>query len=208
MTSKERCRCARQSANKRRRHQLDGVLRADPPIEDLSITNDSAFDLPRVGATEFVDIFRDILADPNLGAGIDVSGVSGSGKSNFSEWAAIEALRMGIPFIHLDPHGTSATKVAKMVQVLPTRIRSRVIYLDFSNPESIASINPLQHPADEDQLSPYERESFEKIRIELAASMILAAVGEAGESFGHRPVLRKWITRWLKLLYQGEPHAA
>ena len=33
--------------------------------------------------------------------------------------------------------------------------------------------------------------------------MILAAVGEAGASFGHRPVLRKWVTRWLKLLYQA-----
>lgn len=157
--------------------------------------------LTKLSALKFREVIRATLLNPNLGAGIDASGVSGSGKSNFSQWAAIEALSLGIPFILLDPHGDSAQKVLRMALGQPKRIRDKILFWKVADPSHVASINPLAHASDEDRLSEYERWSRGRILIELTADIVLAAVGEAGSGFAFRPVMRKWITRWLWMLY-------
>jgi hypothetical protein len=53
-------------------------------------------------------------------------------------------------------------------------------------------------------MSAYERLSKGRIQVELAANIILGAVGESAIGFAQRPVLRKWITRWLWLLWRSK----
>ena len=175
-----------------------------PDFQDHSKTNERAFELPEVDAAEFAKLFRNTMLNPNLGAGVDVSGASGSGKSNLMEWSAIEAMRLGLPVLVIDPHGDSSRKILRNVQALPPRARQKVLYLEPASPACIASINPLRRPPGEDRLSDYEQKCFRAIQIEITAEIILAAVGEAGSGFGFRPVLKKWITRWLTILYDSK----
>jgi len=165
--------------------------------------SERAIELPTLEAKHFADLMRSVILNPNLGAGIDASGVSGSGKSNFSQWAAMESLSLGVPFLLLDPHGDSARKVLRMAMQQPRRIRERVLFWKVADPNNVAAINPLAHDDSEDELTDYERRSRGRIQIELTADIILAAVGEAGTGFGGRPVLRKWITRWLSMLWSA-----
>ncbi|MCA8995064.1 MAG: type IV secretory system conjugative DNA transfer family protein [Planctomycetaceae bacterium] len=160
-------------------------------------------DLHQLSKKEFAQLVRGILVDNNLGAGIAVSGVSGSGKSNFSEWAMLEAAELGIPFLHIDPHGDAAKKTWRMCLKLPERLRKRIIYWRVADSQHAAAINPLQHPADEHQLTEYERLSRGRIQVALTASIILAAVGEGAQGFAARPVLRKWVHRWAWLLWSA-----
>ena len=175
-----------------------------PEFEDHSRVNEKAFELPTINESTFAKLFRATMLNPNLGAGIDVSGASGSGKSNLMEWSVVEALKLGLPILVIDPHGDSSRKIMRNIQALPERIRRNVMYLEPSSPNSIAGINPLAHPPREQQLSEYQRRCFRSIRIEIAAEVVLSAVGEAGTGFGFRPVLKKWMTRWLTILYDSK----
>lgn len=162
-----------------------------------------AFELPGLSSRQLDGLTESLLLNPNLGAGIDVSGVSGSGKSNYAERTLLKCASMGIPFIHIDPHGDSAQKVWRMCLQLPERIRSKILYWKVADPNSVASINPLLHAGDHESLSDYERNSRGRIQVELTAEIILAAVGEAGQGFANRPVMRKWMTRWLWMLWRS-----
>ncbi len=164
---------------------------------------ESPLDIPLLPPRQFVKLVHDVLRNPNLGAGMAVSGTSGSGKSNFAEWTAIESLKLGIPLIHIDPHGTSARKIWRMSRQLPQRMRDKILYWRVGDPEHVASINPLAHDPREADLSEYERLSKGRIQVELTSEIILAAVSEGGQGFGNRPVLRKWITRWLWMLWSA-----
>ncbi len=106
------------------------ISNPDDGYLDHSETNDVAFDLPEVPTDEFVDLFHEILLNPNQGAGIDVSGASGSGKSNLMEWAAIESMKLGIPILVIDPHGDSARRITRNVQALPNRIKKKLDILN------------------------------------------------------------------------------
>lgn len=94
---------------------------------DFSETNDVAFKLSVLPCDDFVQLFHAILLNPNQGAGIDVSGASGSGKSNFMEWAAEEAIKLGIPVTVIDPHGDSARRIIRNVQALPNRSKKKFV---------------------------------------------------------------------------------
>ncbi|MCA9075280.1 MAG: hypothetical protein KDA93_09625 [Planctomycetaceae bacterium] len=180
------------------------VIRPRPPYDSPDDPRpERAFELPNLLPGEFEKLIDQILHNPNLGAGIDVSGVSGSGKSNFAEWLALRSIQQGVPIIHIDPHGQSARKLWQMCLRLPERLRKKVIYWRVSDPQQVAGINPLAHDPEEVQLSDYERLSRGRIQVELTANIILAAMGEAGVGFAFRPVMRKWITRWLWLLWNA-----
>lgn len=159
--------------------------------------------IQRLKERAFRMLMESILLNPNLGAGIDATGVSGGGKSNFAEWAAIQSLQLGVPFIYFDPHSDSAQKVHRMALGLPVRLREKVLYWKVADPDHIAAINPLSHDDDAEELTEYERLSRGRIQIELTSDIILAAVGEAGQGFGSRPLMRKWITRWLFMLWNA-----
>ncbi|MEZ6055488.1 MAG: hypothetical protein R3C01_02165 [Planctomycetaceae bacterium] len=115
----------------------------------------------------------------------------------------LEAAEMGVPFLHIDPHGDAAKKTWKMCLDLPERLRKKIIYWRVADSRHAAAINPLSHGADEAQLTDYERLSRGRIQVALTANIILAAVGEGGAGFAFRPVMRKWVTRWLWMLWQS-----
>lgn len=163
----------------------------------------SAIEFPDLSMREFTRLIHRMLLNPNLGAGVEVSGVSGSGKSNFSQWAIVEAARLGIPFLHIDPHGDSAKKAWRMCLDLPERQRRKIIYWRVADPNCVAAIHPLAHDPREELLSEYERLSRGRIQVELTANIILSAVGESAAGFAFRPVMRKWIVRWLWLLWRS-----
>lgn len=152
---------------------------------------------------EFAEVIDETIRDPNLGAGIQVSGTSGGGKSNFAEWFAIRCLMLGLPFIFIDPHGDSAKKIVRMLQKLASGIRNKVLYIELSSETQLVGINPLARPNNESELSTYRAKAYGQVRCELTANALLAAVGEAGQGFGGRPVLRKWVMRWLTILYES-----
>ncbi|MEZ6146896.1 MAG: hypothetical protein R3B91_16060 [Planctomycetaceae bacterium] len=72
---------------------------SDPPCLNPIPDPDAFFDVLSCCSREFERLIEGILLNPNLGAGIDVSGVSGGGKSNFAEWTALKSLQLGIPFL-------------------------------------------------------------------------------------------------------------
>ena len=170
---------------------------------DYSLTNRQPFILPWLDEREFVSEVFAAMRNPNLGAGLEVSGTSGGGKSNFAEWFTYQCLVQRTPFLFIDPHGDSARKIARMLQKQPQSCRDSVLYVDMSSPDRLIGLNPLKHPSNENSLSEYQRRAAERICCEITASVILACVGEAGQGFGSRPVLRKWVMRWLTLLYRG-----
>lgn len=103
------------------------ISNPDDGYFDYSETNDVAFKLPVLPTENFVDLFHAMLLNPNQGAGIDVSGASGSGKSNFMEWAAVEAIKLGIPIMVIDPHGDSAKRIIRNIQALPSRSKKKFV---------------------------------------------------------------------------------
>ncbi|MCA9047385.1 MAG: hypothetical protein KDA89_01570, partial [Planctomycetaceae bacterium] len=133
----------------------------------------------------------------NDGAGWSIGGVSGSGKSCSMEVMFITLIRRGgRQAIFFDPHGTSAKALWRMVQTLPKRIRDNVLYIRPSDLRTVVGINPLSIPRH--GLSDYEWRARLSNKVNHTALILLAAFGEAG--FGARPVLRKWVTRWLRTL--------
>ena len=171
--------------------------------DDFSKTNNVPFTLPELTPAEFKEIMGNALSNPNLGAGIEVSGTSGGGKSNFAEWFVEQCFSKDVPFLLIDPHGDSSRKLIQILQKQGSWIQDKVLYIDLSSSSQLVGFNPLQHPANEASLSDYEQRSAERISCEMTANVILAAVGEAGQGFGSRPVLRKWVMRWLTFLYRS-----
>ena len=171
--------------------------------DDFSRINDVPFTLPELSPTEFEEIIGNAISNPNLGAGIEVSGTSGGGKSNFAEWFGERCFIKRVPFLFIDPHGDSSRKLIRILQKKQSSIKDSVLYVELSSPSQLVGFNPLKHPDNEASLSEYEQRSAERISCEMTANVILAAVGEAGQGFGSRPVLRKWVMRWLTFLYRS-----
>jgi hypothetical protein len=172
--------------------------------DNHSQTNAAPFQLPFADCNEFAKFIDAIIRDGNIGAGLQVSGTSGGGKSNFAEWFAIRCLTLGLPLIFIDPHGDSAKKIITMLAKMPPSVRRSVLYVEMSSETQLVGINPLAHPNNEAELSAYMRKAHRQRSCELTASSLLAAVGEAGQGFGSRPTLRKWVMRWLTVLYEGK----
>ncbi len=169
---------------------------------DRSRVNHKSFELPSLDPKEFVKILNMVINDPNLGAGIDVSGSSGSGKSCFSVLLAVECLKSGIPIMMIDPHGDTANSLMRQIQALGSRIKSRIRYIRLSDLNSIAAINPLAKFTSTVGGAYFDRCQLE-IQVAMVADCILAACGEASVGFTSRPVLEKWIKRWLTILIQS-----
>ena len=62
-------------------------------------------------------------------AGIQISGDSGSGKSNVLEVLAQNFSLQGQPFLFIDPHGSSAKRIERFVCSLPPRLQRRFLVM-------------------------------------------------------------------------------
>jgi hypothetical protein len=156
----------------------------------------------RLNRDHFGRLLEAAVLDDNMGAGLQISGTSGSGKSNIAEWLAVRMHARGLPFVYFDPHGNSARKILRMCLDLPPSQRRRVLYVCFTDPEHIACINPLAVP----QLgqSAYVHESQLRVRVEHTAQVIFSLFGEGAVGFANRTLLRKWLTRWLTTLARSQ----
>ncbi|TWT51742.1 AAA-like domain protein [Thalassoglobus neptunius] len=143
---------------------------------------------------------RAVLAatrDPNMGAGVMATGVSGSGKTNIAEWAFIEHLKDGLPALWFCPHGDSAKKLRRQILMLPSRIQKKVIYVQASDLKRIASLRPL-HVAREG-LDEFEYRARVANRVGHMRHLLLASVGEGESGVIGKPLLRKWATTLLTI---------
>lgn len=145
---------------------------------------------------QFAKVIRAAMLDDNMGAGVQITGTTGSGKSNIGEWLFDQMVRLGMPCMYFDPHGTSAKKLLRMSADWPARCREKLLYIRPADSNYTIGINPLW--IDTNDLSDYDRDSKICSRVEQTAQIIFSVFGET--AFGSRPVLRKWMTRWLTVL--------
>ncbi|MCA9036164.1 MAG: type IV secretion system DNA-binding domain-containing protein [Planctomycetaceae bacterium] len=151
-------------------------------------------EFPNLSPDEFEELTTALAND---GAGWQISGASGSGKSKAMENMFMTLVRRrGRQAIFFDPHGESAKALWRMVQTLPKRIRGNVLYIRPSDLRTVVGINPLHVPRN--GLTDYEWRARLANKVSHTALILLAAFGET--AFGARPVLRKWVTRWLRTL--------
>jgi len=129
-------------------------------------------------------------------AGIQISGDSGSGKSNLTELFAQSFAQHDQPFLHIDPHGTSAKRVERFVWSLPPRLRRNFLVIRPSDLRHLISLNPLFVP--DDGASDLERRALIISKVGLVSHILLSAWGET--DFNSRPRMYTWITRILKTL--------
>ena len=128
-------------------------------------------------------------------AGVQISGDSGAGKSVAMEGIA-RALARHVPFMLIDPHGTTAEAVYHHCLDLGPSVARRTLYIKPADTRTVVSINPLAMPEDDsDRLAWGARRSA---KVEHVSKILLSAWGE--EDFNSKPVLFKWVTRILDTL--------
>jgi len=179
---------------------LFDLPRSSSPQSADEPKTEPACSLPVIGARDCTRLIRSVLVDDNMGAGIQSSGVSGCGKTSVSETIEDISLGLGIAVTKFDSHGDSAESDIQRLGALPRSKRSKILYWKAADPHRTTGVHPLKQPNDPN-LTQYERDAIGRIRVELTANVILSMFNEAG--FGSRPVLRKWVTRWLWTLYQS-----
>ncbi len=136
-------------------------------------------------------------------AGIQISGDSGSGKSNALEIITERLFAnrdAGLLFV--DPHGVSARKLHHIALAAGSSVARRVVYLQPSevvDGGKIFSINPLDVPG---QPGTLRWDARLTVVVEVVAKILLAAWGET--DFDSKPILFKNVTRILTTLaYTG-----
>lgn len=125
------------------------------------------------------------------GAGLEISGESGSGKSE----GLLAILRKILPHLHfvvlVDPDNDTAEKLHRICLNDP-RLARRTIYFQFNDPGLCGSFDPLAVIEDGD---PLVTESRRVAKVEHLVRIILAAWGET--DLNSRPVLAKNLFRIL-----------
>jgi hypothetical protein len=138
------------------------------------------------------------------GAGIQLSGDSGSGKSNALEVILARLLRdPAASLLFIDPHGPSARKLRRMILAMGQSYARRLLYLRPSaigeSTKKLPTINPLFVPGDPGSLRWQARLT---VVVDIVAKILLAAWGEV--DFNGKPILYKNVSRILSTLaYTG-----
>ncbi|HEX3151196.1 MAG TPA: hypothetical protein VHR66_24170 [Gemmataceae bacterium] len=138
------------------------------------------------------------------GAGIQISGDSGSSKSNALEVILERLIRHpGASLLFIDPHGTSARKLRRMILAMGRSVAKRLLYLQPSligdGNGKLPTINPLFVPG---VPGSWRWQARLTVIVDIVAKILLAAWGEA--DFNSKPILYKNVTRILTTLaYTG-----
>ena len=140
-----------------------------------------------------------VLFDQSAG-GIQLSGDSGTGKSNAIKVIMQSLIRQGVGCALLDPHGDLANDMEAFCAGLPDRHRRRVVTFHPARTRQIAAINPLAVIADgSDSVTTNARRAA---KVSHVSRILLHAWGE--RDFNGKPLLFKWTTRFLTTLaYAG-----
>lgn len=138
------------------------------------------------------------------GAGIQLSGDSGSGKSNALEVILERLLRHpGASLLFIDPHGPSARKLRRMILAMGRSAARRLVYIRpgaiGETTQKLPTINPLLVPGEPGTLRWQARLA---VIVDIVAKVLLAAWGEV--DFNSKPILYKNVSRILTTLaYTG-----
>lgn len=127
-------------------------------------------------------------------AGVQLSGDSGSGKSNAMEFLA-QTVAAAHPLLYIDPHGLSARRFYRYCLSRPS-LAARTFYIQPSDTRHVVSINPLAMPSDmTDELAWF---GILASKCEMVARIFLTAWGEV--NFNSRPRMFTWTYRLLTTL--------
>lgn len=129
-------------------------------------------------------------------AGIQISGDSGSGKSNAGEVLVRSVIRQGYCVFGFDPHGSLAESLRDFVLAEPNSIRRRLTWIEPGNTKQVTSINPLAVHAEGADEFTWKSKLINKCGH--TSRILLSAFGE--EDFDGKPRLQKWVTRLLVTL--------
>lgn len=131
-------------------------------------------------------------------AGIQISGDSGSGKSNLIALIARTLVRAGHGFALIDPDGDLAADIAAECSSLPPRFRRRVLEVKLCDLRRGVSINPLAVPGSRQDHHAYRARRAAKVSH--VRQIILGALGEGEQGIVSRPQLAKLTDVYLNTL--------
>lgn len=137
-------------------------------------------------------LFRDTAA------GIQISGDSGSGKSNLMELMMQCLAKAGIGFCLIDPEGDLAANIADFCACLPERLRKRVIEIHPAGQHLVAGVNPLAVPRD--GLSEFAWRARRASKVSHVTRIVISAWGEGEQGLDSRPRLAKYSSLYLNTL--------
>lgn len=131
-------------------------------------------------------------------AGIQISGDSGSGKSNLMELMMQRLASAGMGFCLIDPEGDLAANVADYCACLPERLRRRVIEIHPAGQKLVAGVNPLAVP--HDGLGEHAWRARRASKVSHVTRIIISAWGEGEQGLESRPRLAKYSSLYLNTL--------
>lgn len=132
-------------------------------------------------------------------------GVSGMGKSVFIATYCIQLLKLGIPFLLLDPHSDTARLVVQLAAdhgfFRTPAAFAKLWYVDFAHPQRVVPFNVLRQP-----LSPYHtaEQAMEALRRAFPTGEFAAALENVGLfAFLTLAAQQRPVTDMLPLLLDG-----
>lgn len=129
--------------------------------------------------------------------GIQVTGDSGSGKSNCMLVLMQYCVRMMLPFMFIDPHGRDAKRLKRWFQSRGRRYSDKLIYIEPANESMpLPCINPLGISGLKSDV--YRRAEIAQ-KVGHVANILLSAWGE-NDGFTGKPRLFTWTYRILHWL--------
>lgn len=131
-------------------------------------------------------------------AGIQISGDSGSGKSNLMELMMQHLASSGLGFCLIDPEGDLAANVADYCACLPERKRRKVIEIHPAARKLVAGVNPLAVP--QDDLGEYAWRARRASKVSHVTRIVISAWGEGEQGLESRPRLAKYSSLYLNTL--------
>jgi len=133
-----------------------------------------------------------------MAAGIQISGDSGSGKSNLIKLIVRMLIRAGHGFALIDPDGDLAEDIAAECASLSPRVRQRVLEVKLCDLRRGVSINPLAIPGS--RLDRHAYRARRAAKVSHVRQIILGALGEGDQGTVSRPQLAKLTDVYLNTL--------
>lgn len=131
-------------------------------------------------------------------AGIQVSGDSGTGKSEFLKQIMRALARAGQGFLLIDPEGDLANDMVTFCADLPPRLRAKVWEIKPADTRRSTSVNPLLVPGARCDLHTYRARRAAKVSH--FRNILFSAWGESEQGINGRPQLAKISDLYLNTL--------